>query len=101
MLTGKNFIGNTLSSFGNVTFQTFNPELNKKNDQIFYEASKDEINKSVELAKSAFNIYKKTTPKQRSNFINSIADEILLLTEELLEVYLMRLDCQPEDQEVN
>ena len=87
MLTGKNFIGNTLSSFGNVTFQTFNPELNKKNDQIFYEASKDEINKSVELAKSAFNIYKKTTPKQRSNFINSIADEILLLTEELLEVY--------------
>ena len=87
MLTGKNFIGNTLSSFGNVTFQTFNPELNVKNHQIFYEASKDEINKSVELAKSAFNIYKKTTPKQRSNFINSIADEILLLTEELLEVY--------------
>ena len=41
MLTGKNFIGNKLSSSGNVTFQTFNPELNKKNDQIFYEASND------------------------------------------------------------
>ena len=54
MLTGKNFIGNKLSSLGNVIFQTFNPELNKKNDQIFYEASNDEINESVDLAKKAF-----------------------------------------------
>ena len=65
MLTGKNFIGNKLSSSGNVTFQTFNPELNKKNDQIFYEASNDEIEESVDLAKNAFEDYKKTNPRER------------------------------------
>tara|TARA_B100001964_G_C14242072_1_gene605510 strand:- start:83 stop:1663 length:1581 start_codon:yes stop_codon:yes gene_type:complete len=87
MLTGKNFIGNKLSSLGNVIFQTFNPELNKKNDQIFYEASNDEINESVDLAKKAFEDYKRTTPKERSKFLNSIADEILAVSDSLLEVY--------------
>ena len=87
MLTGKNFIGNKLSSSGNVTFQTFNPELNKKNDQIFYEASNDEIEESIDLAKNAFEDYKKTNPQERSKFLNSIADEILSTSDELLEVY--------------
>ncbi len=87
MLTGKNFIGNKLSSSGNVTFQTFNPELNKKNDQIFYEASNGEIEESVDLAKNAFEDYKKTSPNERSKFLNSIADEILSISDELLEVY--------------
>jgi len=87
MLTGKNFIGNKLSSSGNVTFQTFNPELNKKNDQIFYEASNDEIEESIDLAKNAFEDYKKTNPQERSKFLNSIADEILSISDELLEVY--------------
>jgi len=87
MLTGKNFIGNKLSSSGNVTFQTFNPELNKKNDQIFYEASNDEIEESIDLAKNAFEDYKNTNPQERSKFLNSIADEILSISDELLEVY--------------
>ena len=87
MLTGKNFIGNKLSSLGNVTFQTFNPELNKKNDQIFYEANNDEINQSLDLAKNAFEDYKKTTPNERSKFLNSIADEISFISDTLLEVY--------------
>ena len=87
MLTGKNFIGNKLSSSGNVTFQTFNPELNKKNDQIFYEASNDEIEESIDLAKNAFEDYKKTNPQERSKILNAIADEILSISDELLEVY--------------
>lgn len=87
MLTGKNFIGNKLSSLGNVTFQTFNPELNKNNNQIFYEASDDEILESVNLAKIAFESYKKTTPKERSKFLNSIADELVAVSDNLLQVY--------------
>jgi NADP-dependent aldehyde dehydrogenase len=70
-----------------VTFQTFNPELNKKNDQIFYEANNDEINESLDLAKNAFEDYKKTTPNERSKFLNSIADEISFISDTLLEVY--------------
>ena len=50
MITGKNYIGENLSSNSSVTFQTFNPKLNIENDITFYEASDSEIQKSVELA---------------------------------------------------
>ncbi len=78
---------NKLSALGNVTFQTFNPELNKNNNQIFHEASDDEILESVNLAKIAFESYKKTTPKERSTFLNSIADELVAVSDNLLQVY--------------
>ena len=47
MITGKNYIGDNLSSNSSVTFQTFNPKLNIDNDITFYEASDSEIQKSV------------------------------------------------------
>jgi len=50
MITGKNYIGNTLSAEGNKTYKTFNPQLNIVNEHTFYEATSDEINEAVELA---------------------------------------------------
>ena len=35
MTTGKNYIGDNLSSNSSVTFQTFNPKLNIKNEIFF------------------------------------------------------------------
>ena len=56
MITGKNYIGNSLSAKGNITFKTFNPLLNVVNSPTFYEASKNELEEAVHLASSAFNI---------------------------------------------
>ena len=34
MITGKNYIGNVLSSLGKVTFKTFNPQTNTENEIV-------------------------------------------------------------------
>jgi len=87
MITGKNYIGNTLSAEGNKTYKTFNPQLNIENEHTFYEATSDEINKAVELAAKAFKSFRHTSGKQKADFLNAIADEILALDDELINVY--------------
>lgn len=87
MITGKNYIGNTLSAEGNKTYKTFNPQLNIENEHTFYEATSDEINEAVELAAKAFKSFRHTSGKQKADFLNAIADEILALDDELINVY--------------
>ena len=87
MITGKNYIGNSLSSKGNKTFTTFNPLLNSENQTIFNEASNEEINEAVQLASEAFNKFRMISGKQKAVFLNAIADEILALDDALIQVY--------------
>ncbi|MCB0461402.1 MAG: aldehyde dehydrogenase (NADP(+)) [Flavobacteriaceae bacterium] len=87
MITGKNYIGNTLSAKGNKTYKTFNPQLNIENEHTFSEATSDEINEAVELAAKAFKSFRSTSGKQKADFLNAIADEILALDDELINVY--------------
>ena len=87
MITGKNFIGNVLSSTGTVKFKTFNPQTNAENENIFSEASNVEINKAVELASEAFKIYRFISGIKKSDFLNEIANEIEALGEALLQVF--------------
>ncbi len=87
MISGKNYIGKELSSDGNITFKTFNPKINIQNEIDFTEASINEINKAVALASSAFTEYRNISGSKRSEFLNAIADEILALDEELIQIY--------------
>lgn len=87
MITGKNYIGNKLSSSGNTPFKTFNPRLNIENEWTFYEAATQEINESVDLAWQAFWKYRDIEGVERAKFLRSIADNIEALGDELIEVY--------------
>ena len=87
MITGKNYIGENLSSNSSVTFQTFNPKLNIENDITFYEASDLEIQKSVELAFQAFKKYKLVSSAEKSKFLNQIADELQLISNDIVNIY--------------
>jgi NADP-dependent aldehyde dehydrogenase len=87
MITGKNYIGNLLSSIGNITFQTFNPKTNTENTAVFYEASTIEIEKATELAAEAFQTFKNTSGLKKAAFLNEIANEIEALGNELIEIY--------------
>ncbi|CAM1343960.1 aldehyde dehydrogenase (NADP(+)) [Tenacibaculum amylolyticum] len=87
MITGKNYIGDILSSEGDTTFTTFNPELNVENPHNFTQATEEEIEKAVTLAWEAFHIYKTFSGKKKASFLRSIADEIEALGEELIKVY--------------
>ena len=87
MITGKNYIGSTLSALGKTTYTTFNPELNKENSTVFTEATINEINDAVSLASKAFKEYSTIAGKQKATFLNAIADEILALDDELIKMY--------------
>ena len=87
MITGKNYIGDNLSSNSSVKFKTFNPKLNIENDTTFSEASDSEIQKSVELAFQAFKKYKLVSSVEKSKFLNQIADELNSISTDIVNIY--------------
>ena len=89
MITGKNYIGNLLSSVGKVTFKTFNPQGNKENDVVFSEASSDEIEMAVALASEAFKVFRGISGVKKSEFLNEIANELEALGDELIQTYCL------------
>ncbi|HEX5742395.1 MAG TPA: aldehyde dehydrogenase (NADP(+)) [Flavobacteriaceae bacterium] len=96
MLTGKNYIGNSLSAKGTKMFKTFNPKENIENEQVFYEASTDEINQAVELAHQAFQNFQAIDSAQKSKFLKTIADEILNLGDVLVQLVIQETGLSPE-----
>ena len=87
MISGKNQIGEDLSSDSNVTFQTFDPKLSVENDTIFFEASDNEIQKATKLASDAFKIFKQVSAKKRSEFLIQISEELKLISTDIINIY--------------
>jgi len=87
MITGKNYVGNTLSATGTKTFKTFNPQTNTENSFAIIEATSEEISQAAELAAEAFQTYSKKSGKEKAGFLRAIAEEIEALGDELVEVY--------------
>ena len=87
MITGKNYIGNQLSAKGSKTYKTFDPQLNIENEPIYTEATSEEIDEAVVLASEAFKTFRTASGKQKAEFLNTIADEILALDDELIQTY--------------
>ena len=87
MITGKNYIGNNLSAKGGKSYNTFNPQRNKENEFSFVEATSEEINEAVALAKKAHETFSKISGEKKAAFLNAVADEILALDEELIQTY--------------
>jgi len=83
-LAGKNIIGNKLSQEGNTTFFGENPATGKKLEPAFYEATPNEINEAIEKANNAFQQYRKKIGKEKAEFLEAIADEILALNDQLI-----------------
>ncbi len=87
MITGKNYIGNTLSSKGSKTYTTYNPQLNIENGFSFVEATSEEIDEAVGLARTASIGFGAMSGVKKADFLNAIADEILALDELLIKTY--------------
>ena len=87
MITGRNYIGNELSSKGDITFKTFNPQLNVENKYIFFEATSTEIDDAAILATKAFKEFRNISGTRKAVFLDAIADEILDLGDELIDSY--------------
>jgi 2,5-dioxopentanoate dehydrogenase len=88
-LTGKQYIGNTLSGQGSQTFTGINPATGQNLETEFYEATPQEVGKAIELAQQAFTLYRKKTPQEKAAFLEQIAEEIIALGDSLIKRCMM------------
>ncbi len=84
-LTGLNFIGNERSGKSKKTFQAVNPVTREKMQPFFYEATRQEIDNAVLKAANAFKTYCQRSGQERSLLLQTIADEILNLGDDLVQ----------------
>ena len=85
MIHGKNFIGFELSSKGDETFTANDPAQSTQVEGEFYSATPREVNHVLEKASAAFVIYRNKSGKEKAEFLDKIADEILALGDILIQ----------------
>lgn len=83
-LSGNNIIGQELSAEGNETFQAVNPSTGKKIEPEFQQATSAEINRAAEKAGAAFQVYRNKSGKEKAQFLEAIAEEIMSLGNALI-----------------
>lgn len=84
-LTGLNFIGAVRSGNGRFTFRAFDPARAVELSPQFFEATPDEIDAAIAKAESSFPGYSNKSGKERAMFLESIAEEILALGDNLVK----------------
>ncbi len=84
-LHGKNFVGGELSAEGQKTFTPINPATGEEISPPVHEASLAEIDQALLLSEAAFEIHRKQPAEQIATFLETIAEEILLLGDALLQ----------------
>ena len=84
-LIADNFIGFKNSAKGEKSFQAFVPAKNEYLPEKFTQATEEEFEEAISLARKAFPVYRETSYEQRAKFLDAIADEIMALGDELLE----------------
>lgn len=83
-LTGQLFIGRTRRATAR-TFQAADPARNTSIEPAFSAASIEDVQQACELAWTAFDGYRALPTERRAKFLESIADNILGLGDELLQ----------------
>jgi NADP-dependent aldehyde dehydrogenase len=84
-ITGKQIIGYTLSQMGSREFHGLNASTGEIVGPTFYEASTEEVDMALKLAKSAFSDYRKISDLQRADFLLAIIEEINAIGDDLIK----------------
>ncbi|MDH5602326.1 MAG: aldehyde dehydrogenase (NADP(+)) [Cyclobacteriaceae bacterium] len=85
MIHGKNTIGYELLATEGKTIQSINPQTGEPMEGDFHIASSSEISLALQKAGDAYKIYKKKSGKDKADFLEAIADEIVALGEVLVK----------------
>jgi NADP-dependent aldehyde dehydrogenase len=85
MLLGHNFIGFDKKASGEKKLSAFSTVLKNNLPGEFLVATENEIEEAVAKATTAFEIYRNTSFAERAEFLDTIADEIMQLGDELIE----------------
>src|SRR5690625_4862738 len=84
-ITGKQLIGNTRSSEGNIDFRAVNPATGEEIEGSFSNASAGEVDEAIQQAESAFRTYRKKSGEEKAAFLEKIGDEIMALGDLLIQ----------------
>lgn len=82
---GKNLIGLSDAGDGDDTFKSYNPTLGAEMEPEFVGATKEEVNRAMQIAAEAFPVFRKKSGEERAQFLEKIADEIEAIGDPLLE----------------
>lgn len=85
MLKGHNLLGLTKSNEGEKYLQSFSPVTQEVLPEQFTIATDKEVNTAVDKASTAFVLYKAKTAEERAVFLETIAEEIMALGDELIQ----------------
>jgi alpha-ketoglutaric semialdehyde dehydrogenase len=86
VIEGKQIIGFDRVAEGTETFQSANPALGTKLEYKFVKATVQEANMACEKAATAFQVYRKKSGIEKAVFLETIAEEIKALGDQLIEV---------------
>lgn len=84
-IDGKQLIGFEQSAKGKDTFNSFNPATAIDRHDIFFKATESEVNLACEKAAQAFQVYRKKSGIEKASFLESIAEEIKAVGDQLVE----------------
>ena len=85
MLKGYNLIGNTESAEGGQYLRAFSTASQNNLPEKFAVATAAEVDKAVAKAVTAFPVYKDFSPLAKANFLETIAEQIMALGDELIQ----------------
>lgn len=86
MTIGQNFIAGIRSAEGEKKLQSFNASTGEALNYEFIQATEAEVNRACEAAYEAFQTFRHTSPEQRAQFLDAIADELDALGQDFLEI---------------
>jgi len=84
-ITGKQIIGYGLSQLGSREFHGINASTGELVGPSFYEATIDEVDTALALAKAAFPNYRKISDLDRAGFLLAIIEEINAIGDDLIK----------------
>ncbi|WP_420602586.1 aldehyde dehydrogenase (NADP(+)) [Flagellimonas sp.] len=85
-LTGKNILGYTQSAKGETLFYAKNPSTGDQLKTPYHEATQQEIDEAMALAEAAFTEYREKSGKEKAVFLETIADELASLEQEIVAI---------------
>ena len=84
-ISGNSIIGNKIGHDETASFSAINPATAQPLEPCFREAGAAEVTEACALAAAAFDSYRETDLQSRATFLESIAEQILSLDDELLQ----------------
>jgi alpha-ketoglutaric semialdehyde dehydrogenase len=84
-ITGEALIGGVSERGNGGSFQAWNPALRETIEPSFHMVDADQVDRACRLAHDAFDTFRNTSDEQRASFLETVAEQIVAIGDELIE----------------